>query len=77
MTQLLDISVAVANTNQVVVVGIVKFIFRMKQHFTDDHIDDLGRHNQVDLVALHVHVVVHGVGTRLHQVEERVLLAGR
>jgi hypothetical protein len=49
----------------------------MKQHFTDDHIDDLGRHNQVDLVALHVHVVVHGVGTRLHQVEERVLLAGR
>ncbi len=74
-TQLLDISVAIVNTNQVVG-GKVEFIFRTEQHFTDDHIDDLGRHDQVDLVTLHVHVVVHGVGARLHRVEECVLLVG-
>ncbi len=49
----------------------------MKQHFADDHIDDLGRNDQVDLVALHVNVVIHGVGTGLHRVEERILLAGQ
>jgi len=65
-TQLLDISVVVTDASQVIVVDSVKFVFGMEQHFTDDHIDDLGRHDQVDLVALHVHVVVHGVGARLH-----------
>ncbi len=74
-TQLLNISVVVADTSQVV--GSIEFIFEMEQHFTDDHIDDLGRHNQIDFIALHVHVVVHGVGARLHRVEERVLLTGR
>jgi hypothetical protein len=72
-TQLLDISIVVADTSQVVVVGSVEFVFGTEQHFTNDHIDDLGRHDQVDLV----HVVVHGVGARLHRVEERVLLVRR
>ncbi len=76
-TQLFDISVVVVDAGQVVVVGDVKFVFRTEQHFADDHIDDLSRHDQVDLVALHVHVVVHGVGARLHRIEECVLLAGQ
>jgi hypothetical protein len=45
-TQLFDISVAVVDTGQVVVVvGGVEFVFGTEQHFADDHIDDLDRHD--------------------------------
>ncbi len=67
MTQLLDLLVAVADASQVVVVvGGVEFVLKAEQHFADDHIDDLGGHDQVDLVALHVNVMIHGVGAGLH-----------
>jgi len=69
--------VTIANASQVVVGGGVEFVFRVEQHFADDHIDDLGRNDQVDLIALHVNVVIHGVGAGLHRVEERILLAGQ
>jgi hypothetical protein len=77
MTQLLNLLVAVVDTSQVVVVNGVKFVFRAEQHFANDHINNLGRHDQVDLIALHVNVTIHGVGTGLHRIKERILLVGQ
>jgi NADH:ubiquinone oxidoreductase subunit K len=45
MMQLFNLLVMVANADQVVVVGGVKFVFRAEQHFANDHIDDLSRHD--------------------------------
>ncbi len=67
----------VVNAGQVIVVGGVEFVFGAEQHFADDHMNNLGRHDHVDLVALHVNVVIHGVGVGLHRIKERILLVGR